>query len=187
MHESVMAFGESFITAVDITGKRVVEVGSQDVNGSLRGHIEALLPLCYIGVDFAAGKGVDVVCDASDLVKHFGAHAFDVVISTEMLEHARDWRSAVTAMKRVLTPGGLIILTARGPGFHLHGYPHDWHRFTRSDMGRIFADFEIAQLEDDPQVAGVFLAARKPLGWVEVNDLAVIDVAPADEINAPRL
>lgn len=187
MHESVMAFGQASVTAPDVTGKRVIEVGSQNVNGSLRGHVEALGPLCYIGVDFAAGLGVDIVCDASDLVRHFGTDTFDTIISTEMLEHAGDWRSAISAMKRVLVPGGLILLTARGPGFHLHGYPHDWHRFTRSDMGRIFSDFEIVQLADDHQAPGVMILARKPLAWSDTVDLASICVAPADEVNAPRL
>lgn len=187
MHESVMAFGQAFVTARDITGKRVVEVGSMNFNGSLRSHVDALAPLCYIGVDFVAGNGVDVVCDAGDLVKHFGAHAFDTVISTEMLEHAEDWRAAISAMKRVLVPGGFLLLTARAPGFKLHGYPHDWHRFTCSDMNKIFADFEIVRLAPDGQVPGVMLAARKPKAWSEGVDLTGIHVAPADEINAPRL
>lgn len=185
MHDSVMAFGQALITATDIDGKRVIEVGSMNVNGSLRSHVEALGPLCYVGVDFTVGRGVDVVCDASDLVRHFGAHAFDVVVSTEMLEHAEDWRSAITAMKRILVPGGLIVLTARGPGFGLHGYPHDWHRFTVDDARRIFADFQIEALHADGEHPGVMLRARKPLEW-HALDLSEIHVAPADAINAPR-
>lgn len=186
MHDSVMTFGRSVIAASDIKGKRVIEVGSMNVNGSLRGHVMALGPASYVGVDFIAGAGVDVVCDANDLVKHFGANAFDVVISTEMLEHAEDWRRAVNAMKRVLAPGGLFVLTMRGPGFPLHGYPHDWHRFTVEDTRRIFADFQVDMLNADPQHPGVLLRARKPLTWGETLDLATISVAPADAHNAPR-
>lgn len=182
MHESVMAFGQTFVTARDIAGKRVVEVGSMNVNGSLRRHVESLGPLCYIGVDFVAGNGVDVVCDAGDLVKHFGAHAFDTVVSTEMLEHAKDWRAAITAMKKILVPGGFILLTARGPGFKLHGYPYDWHRFTCADMSRIFADFEIVQLADDGQAPGVLLAARKPHQPSASVDLTLIHVAVAKKV-----
>lgn len=185
MHESVMAFGQAVLQNADIHEKRVVEVGSMNINGSLRQHIEALQPASYVGVDFLAGVGVDVVCDAGDLASRFGDESFDVVISTEMLEHAENWRGAIDAMKRVLTPEGLLLLTARAPGFKLHGYPHDWHRFTIADMRRIFADFHIDRLESDPQVPGVMISARKPTDW-RPADLSVINVAPADAINAPR-
>jgi len=188
MHDSVMTFGRAVLTVSDIRGKRVIEVGSMNVNGSLRGHVEALGPSSYVGVDFIAGRGVDVVCDACVLVKRFGKKSFDVVISTEMLEHAEDWRAAIAAMKRVLVPGGLLVLTARGPGFPLHGFPHDWNRFTPNDMRQIFADFQIDSLEADPEFSGVLLRARKPLAWRRKNavDLSSINVAPADEVNAPR-
>ena len=185
MHESVMVFGQTVLSSSDIIGKRVVEVGSMNINGSLREHIEALRPASYVGVDFLTGVGVDVVCDARDLVSRFGEQSFDVVISTEMLEHAENWRSAIDSMKRVLMPEGVLLLTARGPGFHLHGYPHDWHRFTIANMRRIFADFHIDRLEPDPQAPGVMVRARKPTNWHPV-DLSAINVAPADAINAPR-
>lgn len=185
MHHSVMVFGIEVLTAVDVHGKSVVEVGSMDVNGSLRAHVLALGPTSYVGVDFMAGPGVDVICDASCLEPRFGKNVFDVVISTEMLEHAEDWRGAVLAMKSVLRAGGILLITARGPGFPLHGYPHDWHRFTTLDFRRMFSDFEIRVLKDDPQYPGVMLLARKPLTWNPVN-LAEIHVAQADVVNAPR-
>ena len=188
MHDSVMSFGRAVLTAKEVRGKQVIEVGSMNFNGSLRTHIESLGPSSYVGVDFIAGNGVDVVCDAGDLKTRFGKDSFDVVISTEMLEHAEDWRGAVQSMKRVLRAGGIFLLTARGPGFPLHGYPHDWHRFTVNDMRRIFADFKIDALEADPQFPGFLLFARKPRSWRRKKsvDLSSIDVAPADETNAPR-
>ena len=63
MHDSVMAFGQSMLTADNVRGKTVIEVGSMNVNGSLRGHVTALSPASYVGIDFMAGSGVDVVCD----------------------------------------------------------------------------------------------------------------------------
>lgn len=187
MHDSVMNFGRSVLTSADIRGKRVLEVGSMNVNGSLRGFVESHGPARYIGVDFIDGPGVDVVCDAVDLRKRFGKESFDVVLSTEMLEHAEDWRGAVLAMKRVLKPKGLILLTARGPGFPLHGFPHDWHRFTLTDVASIFADFRIDTLREDPECPGFLLRARKPRRWLKQDvDLDAITVAAADSANAPR-
>jgi SAM-dependent methyltransferase len=185
VHESVLIFGVEALAVVDIRAKSVLEVGSMNVNGSLRGHVLSLAPSCYVGVDFMAGDGVDVICNASFLEQRFGKDSFDVVISTEMLEHAEDWRSAISAMKSVLRPGGILLLTARGPGFPLHGYPHDWHRFTVQDFRRMFADFEICVLKDDPQHPGVLLLARKPPSW-QAAYLADIHVLQADTVNAPR-
>lgn len=185
MHESVMIFGIETLIAADIRAKNVLEVGSMNVNGSLREHVLSFGPSLYVGVDFMAGDGVDVICDASCLEQRFGKDSFDAVISTEMLEHAEDWRGAVSAMKSVLRPGGIFLLTARGPGFPLHGYPHDWHRFTVQNFRRMFADFEICALKDDPQHPGVLLLARKPSSWQSVY-LADIHVLQADAVNAPR-
>jgi SAM-dependent methyltransferase len=185
VHESVMIFGAEILTAVDVQAKSVLEVGSMNVNGSLREHVRSLAPSRYVGVDFMAGDGVDVICDACCLEQRFGKGAFDAVISTEMLEHAEDWRGAINAMKSVLRPGGILLLTARGPGFPLHGYPHDWHRFTVQDFRRMFADFEICILKEDPQYPGVLFLGRKPLAWQSVY-LADIHVLQADAVNAPR-
>lgn len=185
MHDSVMAFGISALSESRVRGKSVLEVGSMNVNGSLRAHVESHCPVSYVGVDFMPGAGVDVVCDACLLEQRFGACSFDVIISTEMLEHAEDWRAAVVAMKSVLRAGGLMLLTARGPGFKLHGYPNDWHRFTVTDFRRIFADFEIDTLQADPQCPGVMLVAKKPSIWQSVV-LSDIHVALADAVNAPR-
>jgi hypothetical protein len=180
-----MQFGCEQLSSKDVRGKRVIEVGSMNINGSLRDLVKTLEPATYVGVDFLAGAGVDIVCNAEDLASLFGRESFDVVISTEMLEHAENWQGAVTAMKEVLISSGILLLTARGPGMFLHGYPFDWHRFTVEDMRRIFADFEIETLLADPQAPGVLLLARKPRSWRPCN-LSSIHVAPADEVNAPR-
>jgi SAM-dependent methyltransferase len=117
------AFVQRALKADDVAGKSVIEVGSYDVNGTTRPFIGALGPSEYIGVDIAAGPGVDVVCNAESLAERFGAGRFDVLITTEMLEHVRDWRTVVNNLKDVLKPGGLIVITTRSPGFPMHGYP----------------------------------------------------------------
>lgn len=140
----------------------VLEVGSFDVNGSVRGAAEQYAPQRYVGVDIANGPGVDVVCAAGDLVEMFGEESFDVVVSTEMLEHVPDWKSAIMQMKRVLRPGGSLILTTRSPGFHLHGYPADFWRFSAQDMRVIFADLDdLCIASDRVQSPGVFVSGTK--------------------------
>jgi SAM-dependent methyltransferase len=112
-----IAFGEAVLTKAMIAGRDVLEVGATDVNGSLRPFVESLGPGRYVGVDIAPGPRVDEVVDASKLVERFGADAFDVVLTTEMVEHVRDWRTVVRNLKRVVRPGGLLLVTTRSLGF----------------------------------------------------------------------
>jgi SAM-dependent methyltransferase len=173
MHPSAYAFATSALTGADVTGKHVVEAGAFDVNGSARGHAEALQPASYTGTDMRPGPGVDLVCPAEDLPDIFGEDSADVVIATEMLEHAADWQGAVRGMITLLAPGGLLVLTARGPGFPLHGYPEDHWRFTVEAMDAIVkgAGLDVLQLEADlPSDPGVLVKARKPEGWTWPGD-----------------
>jgi SAM-dependent methyltransferase len=149
-----------------VADKAVLEVGARDVNGSVRPIVETLKPASYLGVDILPGPGVDEICDVGDLTDAFGEDAFDLVISTEMVEHVRDWREAFEQMKRVLRPGGTLLVTTRSLGFGKHGFPYDFWRYEPEDMEVIFGDFSDVRVErDEPQQPGVFAAARKPVGW----------------------
>lgn len=174
MHPTCLDFVKNHISSDEIVGRSILEVGSYNVNGSVRRHIEAAEPAEYIGVDIAAGPGVDRVCSVSDLVQTFGDGRFDVVVSTEMLEHVEDWRSAVHNLKAVVKPGGLLVLTTRSPGFAVHAFPYDHWRFTKTDMCEIFSDFGIeALVQDERTDPGIFVRARRPVVWKE-NDLSAM-------------
>jgi len=163
---------------VDIRGKRVLEVGSLDVNGSVRGDIMALGPAEYVGIDIRPGPGVDVVCDAGDLVETFGENAFDVVISTELLEHARDWRRIVSNIKRVTKPNGVMIVSTRSYGVDFHRQPFDYWRYQQEDFETIFSDVVVEDLRLDPTDPGLLIKARKPASFVEhdLSDLALYSI-----------
>ena len=73
----------------EFENKKILEVGSKYVNGSVRPIVKKFLePKEYIGVDIENGKYIDVI------------------ISTELLEHVQDWRSVIINMKNVLKKGG---------------------------------------------------------------------------------
>jgi len=71
-HKGCLEFARIALKEEDVRGKSVIEVGSLDVNGTLRSIIAPLGPARYVGVDLEAGPGVDVVCDATQLL-----HTFD--------------------------------------------------------------------------------------------------------------
>lgn len=169
---SCLAFGKRALAAADVTSRSVLEVGSrvvQDETMSLRAHVESLNPISYLGVDIVEGAGVDEIASTHELADRFGVGAFDLVVSTEMVEHVRDWRSAFCNLKGVVREGGVLLITTRSPGFAYHGWPHDYWRYTKEDMRVIFADMEIQALEDDPDSPGVFVKARKPRGFAHAD------------------
>ncbi len=97
-----------------------------------------------------------MLCDAHDLDKSFGHQSFDLLISTEMLEHVKDQRKVVHNLKCLVKPGGVVLLTTRSHGFGYHGYPHDFRRYEILDFREIFSGFAIEALEKDPINPGAF-------------------------------
>lgn len=157
------------LRAKEVKGKSVLEAGAKNYNGSARDLVMPFKPKQYVGTDLEAGSGVDWVCDAGTLIENFGPDSFDVVITTEMLEHVEDWRGVIHNLKGVLKPGGTLFITTRSKGFPYHEYPGDFWRYELDDMRAIFADFEITLLESDPIEPGVFLKAVKPDNFEETD------------------
>jgi SAM-dependent methyltransferase len=109
MNIAVLEFFIENAQKEEFENKRILEVGSKYVNGSVRPLIKKFFnPKEYIGVDIEKGKFVDVVCDAENLVDYFGRETFDVVIATELLEHVKDWRKVINNIKEILKSNGYI-------------------------------------------------------------------------------
>lgn len=161
-------FGIKNLGDADIKGKRVLEVGSCDVNGSLRAGVIEHGPSEYIGIDIAFGPGVDAVCSSDDILKKFGEESFDVVLSTCALEHIANWKLAISNMKRACRHGGIILLIVPSE-WPWHNYPYDFWRYSHEDIKVIFSDFEILVIEEAQSFHGparignlVYVKMRKP-------------------------
>lgn len=92
-----------------------------------------------IDVDNIAYPNVSVVADAAHLP--FKNFSVDAVISESLLEHMARPEEAISEIKRILKPGGLIyILTPFILGFH--SSPNDFYRWTVPGLTELFNDFE---------------------------------------------
>jgi SAM-dependent methyltransferase len=97
-------------------GKTVLEVGSLDINGSVRMFFENC---AYTGIDIGDGPGVDIVCRGENFMEP--DRSYDVVVSCEMMEHNSNWRETWLNMLRLVKPGGLVVMTCAGEGRRRHG------------------------------------------------------------------
>lgn len=168
-------WGARNLSREELRGKRIIEVGSFDANGSLRYVLEKADIAEYVGADIIEGPGVDVVCPAEDLVKHFGSNSFDIVVSTCALEHIREWKTSVSNIKCICRPGGTMLIAVPA-SWPYHAYPHDFWRYTADDLRAIFSDCEILVLDQETgRESLTYAKVRKPEAFVE-NDLSGIAI-----------
>jgi len=105
--------------------KKIVEIGSLDVNGSLREVVPDTHK--YIGVDFAEGKGVDVILTDPYALPFEDEYA-DIVVSSSCFEHSEMFWLLFLEILRILKPNGLFYLNVPSNGT-FHRYPVDCWRF----------------------------------------------------------
>lgn len=94
----------------------VLDCGSLDINGNNKVYFSGAF---YIGLDLGPGKNVDLIGSAHSI--KFKTGFFDVVLSTEMLEHDINWRDSLKNMVRMLKSKGVFILTCATTGRKEHG------------------------------------------------------------------
>jgi SAM-dependent methyltransferase len=91
----------------------------------------------YVGCDLASNPVADIHGTADALP--VDEASFDVVLSTQVLEHVPDPAAAVAELRRVLRPGGRAFATTHGVAV-FHPNPDDLWRWTHSGLERLFRD-----------------------------------------------
>lgn len=106
----------------------------------------------YVGMDLSSERRPTVVGDARCIPVRSGA--VDCVLCSEVIEHVFDYEKVVDEIRRVLRPGGVLVLTAP-MSWGLHYEPHDFWRFTPYSLQRILEKegFEIKRIV---KVGGLF-------------------------------
>lgn len=91
----------------------------------------------YIGCDIiqSSSKVVDVLCPATDL--GFADNSFDVVFSSQVIEHVADHNKMVEETFRVLKLGGYAVYTIPFC-WELHEEPYDFFRISKYGIKDLF-------------------------------------------------
>jgi SAM-dependent methyltransferase len=96
--------------------KRVLDVGSGDINGNNR----FLFENCeYDGNDVIQGRNITIVSKTKDL--SFPDNTFDTIISTECFEHDPEYKESFIKIYNILKPDGLFFFTCASTGRGEHG------------------------------------------------------------------
>lgn len=139
MHTEAFEYVSRFATHDRIS---VIEIGSRNVNGSVR----SLFPNAkYLGIDIEDGEGVDVVVDAMEFEPD---EPVDLVICCEVLEHESRWIDVVHRGAWWLTDTGRLIITVAGPKRGPHSafdggplQPGEYYsNVSREDLAMVMAD-----------------------------------------------
>ena len=127
MHRSAYRFGKQFLLELYIgrAPSRILDVGSLNVNGSLRDH--ALCEYEYIGVDMVPGPGVDIVLDDCNSLPFPDQH-FDAIVTSSVFEHSVFFWFAFLEMTTVCRNQGFMYVNAPTNGL-FHQYPYDFWQF----------------------------------------------------------
>jgi SAM-dependent methyltransferase len=91
----------------------------------------------YVGADLAGNRDADVNLNSDGTVPEAAAQ-FDLVLSTQVLEHVADPTLYVSECFRVLKPGGVLVITTHGL-MHYHPDPVDYWRWTSAGFERLLS------------------------------------------------
>lgn len=92
----------------------------------------------YFGLDMVAMHGVPHALATAENTP-LSSECADVVISTQQLEHVDDPKLVLAEAKRLLQPGGTLLLSTHGV-WPYHPDPHDRWRWTEEGLRKTVSD-----------------------------------------------
>lgn len=157
-YRDAAAFAQDYLQRQ--TSLQILDVGSADINGSLRPIFERD-GWEYCGVDLAAGKNVDRVLSSPYEWPELDSDAYDVVVSSQTLEHVpKPWRW-LPELVRVVKPGGLVYVCTPHT-IHYHPYPVDCWRAWPDGLRALMEDAGLEVLTTYKAGIDTTGIARKP-------------------------
>lgn len=178
MHEATYRFAEQYTR-----GKRVLDFGCGSGYGSAQ-----------IAESAARVVGIDVSDDAvtyaiehftrdnlafkridGDAPLPFADGSFDTVLSFQVIEHVPDPARYLTEIRRVLVPGGRLVLATPDRSTRLLPGQRPWNRWHLHEYGaaeldallaRFFSPVEVMGMTATPELLAIELRRARRLKWV---------------------
>ena len=97
-------------------------------------------------LDIEPAESVDIVGDARTMP--ISDSCVDVVLITQVLEHVPDPIAVIAEIRRVLKPGGILLLSVPSV-FPQHGSPGDYWRYMPQGLHYILRDFESVKVRGE--------------------------------------
>jgi SAM-dependent methyltransferase len=149
----------------------IIEIGSKDY-GSTSSFREFYSACQYVGVDLAAGKGVDVVADLTTGIGALPESHFALAICCSVLEHVhKPWLMAQN-IARLLRPGGRLYVSVPWV-WRYHPYPDDYFRFSFRGVRSLFDGFDWDMAYYSTTAEGDFYPIDETQPGID-NDMAVV-------------
>lgn len=131
----------------------------------------------YVRADYVCCNGIDIQINSDGHVECEDG-TFDLVLSTQVLEHVQEPELFLKEAFRVLRPGGVLVLTTHGI-WEDHGCPYDFRRWTadglRYEINSVgFEVKEVAKITTGSRAVlflfsrimdGLCVSRRNSFGW----------------------
>lgn len=127
----------------DRDGVLLLDIAPQDHAGAKQFFEKSLVLTADIDPSSGADYVLDVCNNNSEIVD---SNYFDVVLCAEVLEHCLNPFSAIEEMRRIIKPGGILLLTTPF-NFRIHGPLPDCWRFTEHGLRALLSDFVDVRIE----------------------------------------
>jgi SAM-dependent methyltransferase len=114
------------------SGRNMVELAR---HGTVTG-----VELSSTSVALARARGCGEVIEGSVLEMPFEAQSFDLAVSLDVIEHLRDDLGALRELRRVLAPGGALLITVPAYQWLWSGHDeinHHHRRYTRRSLRQV--------------------------------------------------
>ncbi|NDD53760.1 class I SAM-dependent methyltransferase [bacterium] len=87
----------------------------------------------YHRADYSSGESLDFLIDETSRLHGVEAGSYDLVLSTQVLEHVLSPETYLAEAMRILRPQGRLVLSTHGT-FPDHACPHDYFRWTAEGL-----------------------------------------------------
>jgi SAM-dependent methyltransferase len=114
------------------SGRNMIELARR---GTVTG-----VELSATSVSLARGRELGEVIEGSVLEMPFERDAFDLAVSLDVIEHLSDDLGALRELRRVVAPGGALLVTVPAYGWLWSGHDeinHHHRRYTRRSLQRV--------------------------------------------------